>query len=153
ATLRAASDGKRAANSVADLDPGLERALAISVLCNEAELEWRDGRVVGSVGSPTESALLTAALDAGMDYRALRRQFSRVGIRRREDGDTWMATIHEARAGRRIVMIKGAPEEVLRRSTRRLDGATVEALTGETRRDVLSANGRMADRGMRVLGL
>ena len=153
AALRAASDGSRAANSAADLDPGLERALAISVLCNEAELEWRDGQVVGSVGSPTESALLAAALEAGMDYRALRRQFPRVGIRSREDGDTWMATIHEAAAGRRIVMAKGAPEEILRRSTRRLDGVTIEALTGETRRDVLSANARMADRGMRVLGL
>jgi Ca2+-transporting ATPase len=135
------------------LDPALERALAIGVLCSEAELEWRDGEVVGSIGSPTESALLRAALDAGIDYRDLRRHFPRVGIRTRDDGDNWMATIHDVAVGRRIVMVKGAPEEVLRRSKRRLTGLRTETLTGENHREVLSANARMADRGMRVLGL
>ncbi len=146
-------DGVRAQEAAPEIDPALERALAIAVLCNEAELEWHDGRVTGSIGSPTESALLVAALDAGIDYRTLRRQFPLVAIRPRDDGDNWMATTHETRDGRHIVMVKGAPEEVLRRSRRCLTGVTSEALTPKVGREVLSVNAGLADRGMRVLGL
>src|SRR5262249_3091616 len=42
------NDGGVRAHAEPDLDPALERALAIAVLCNEAELEWQDGRVTGS---------------------------------------------------------------------------------------------------------
>ena len=139
--------------SDAELDPTFERALAVAVLCNEAELEWREGQVVESIGSPTESALLLAALEAGVDYRVLRREFPLVGIRSRNDGETWMATIHRTGGDRQVVMVKGAPEEVLRRSTRYLTGLTDEPLTADGGREILSANARMADRGMRVLGL
>jgi len=137
----------------AGLDPALERALAVAILCNEAELEWHEDRVTGFTGSPTESALLVAALEAGLDYRVLRRQLPRIGLRPRDDADNWMATLHETPGGQRIVMVKGAPEEVLRRSTRWLDGFSIEPLTADSIREVLSANARMADRGMRVLGL
>lgn len=147
------SESGRATIPDTELDPTLERALAVAVLCNEAELEWREGQVVGSIGSPTESALLLAALEAGMDYRVLRRQFPLVGIRSRDGGENWMATIHQAGGGRRVVMVKGAPEEVLRRSTRWLGGLTIEPLTADIGPEILSANARMADRGMRVLGL
>ena len=147
------SESGRASIPDAELDPTLERALAVTVLCNEAELEWLDGQVVGSIGSPTESALLLAALEAGMDYRVLRRQFPLVGIRSRDGGENWMATIHHAGGDRRVVMVKGAPEEVLRRSTRWLAGLTIEPLTADIGPEILSANARMADRGMRVLGL
>jgi len=147
------SERRGVTSRASDLDPGLERALAVATLCNEAELEWDEDRVTGFNGSPTESALLVAALDAGLDYRVLRRQFPQVGLRPRDEGDNWMATIHETSGGRRIVMVKGAPEEVLRRSRRRLTGLNSEPLTADTGRDVLSANARMADRGMRVLGL
>jgi Ca2+-transporting ATPase len=151
--IESAVSGTDPAAPGAGLDPALERALGIAALCNEAELEWREGRVRPSVGSATESALLLAALEAGMDYRALRTQFPVVGMRARGDGDNWMATTHETGGGRSVTMVKGAPEEVLRRSTRWLKGVTSEPLTAKIGRDILSANARMADRGMRVLGL
>ena len=50
-------------------------------------------------------------------------------------------------------MVKGAPEEVLRRCRRWLAGLSIQALTVDIGRRTLSANARMADRGMRVLGL
>src|SRR5262252_8700974 len=148
----AVSDADPAASG-AGLDQALERALGVAALCNEAELEWREGRGRPSVGSATESALLLAALEAGMDYRTLRSQFPVVGMRARGDGDNWMATTHETGGGRCVTMVKGAPEEVLRRSRRWLTGVTSEPLTAKIGREILSANARMADRGMRVLGL
>ncbi len=135
------------------LDPTLERALAVSVLCNEAELTWNGSQVAGVDGSPTEGALLFAALEVGVDYRELRRRFPLLTVRPRGEGENWMSTIHEVGPGRRLVMVKGAPEEVLRRSAHWLEGALEEPLIPAKRREILNANARMADRGMRVLGL
>ena len=136
------------------LDPLLERALAIGALCNEAELIWGKDGVSGADGSGTEAALLLAALDAGIDYRELRRQFPLLAIRPRGDGENWMATSHGAPPdGRRLLMVKGAPEEILRRSREWLPEVIAQALLPQDRQEILAANARLADQGMRVLGL
>jgi Ca2+-transporting ATPase len=135
------------------LGPALERALGVAVLCNEAELIWKDGRAAGIDGSSTEGALLVAALELGIDYRELRPRFPLLSVRPRAEGENWMSTVHAAAPGRRLMMVKGAPEELLRRSASCLRGVLEEPLTPADRRAILTANARMADRGMRVLGL
>src|SRR5262252_7532707 len=100
-------------------DQLLARALAIGVLCNEAELAEDSDEIVGS---STEAALLTAALDFGIDCRTLRRQYPLQELRPRRNGDNWMATVHKESATERLVMVKGAPEEVLALSGAWLDG-------------------------------
>src|SRR5262249_33488125 len=129
-------------------DQLLARALAIGVLCNEAELADDSDEISGS---STEAALLTAALDFGIDCRQLRRQYPRQEPRPRRNGDNWMATVHKESATERLVMVKGAPEEVLALSASWLDGETVAPLTREARAEILAANGRIAAGGMRVL--
>jgi Ca2+-transporting ATPase len=134
-------------------DPRLDRALAVGVLCNEADLTRADDGGLTVNGSGTEGALLAAALRAGVDYRKLRERFPLVSVRPRLEGENWMATIHEVAPGRRLMMVKGAPEEVLRLSATCFDGAGQPRLAPETRQAVLEANARMANQGMRVLGL
>ena len=131
-------------------DQLLARALAIGVLCNEAELADDSDEITGT---STEAALLTAALDFGIDCRQLRRQYPLQELRPRRNGDNWMATVHKESATERLVMVKGAPEEVLALSASWLDGETVEPLTREARAEILAANGRSAAGGMRVLAL
>ncbi len=131
----------------------LRRALEIAVLCNEAELGPAvSGRSLAK-GSATELALLTAARDAELDYRAVRRQFPRRRLEPRRESQNWMGTVHEAGPRRQLVAVKGAPEAVLRLSNRLHDDLTVRPLTGEIRRTLTTANARMAQRGMRVLAL
>ena len=134
----------------AESDALLARALAIGVLCNEAELENGGAEIRGS---STEGALLTAAMDVGVDYRHARDRHPLVSIRRRADGDNWMASVHADGAAGRLVAVKGAPEQVVRLTNRWLDGTTVRPMTVDSTRDVLVANARMAARGLRVLGL
>ena len=131
-------------------DQLLARALAIGVLCNEAEIadDSEDIR-----GSSTEAALLTAALDFGIDCRGLRRQYPLQELRPRRNGENWMATVHKESATERLVAVKGAPEEVLALSTSWLDGEAVQPLTRASRAEILAANGRIAASGMRVLAL
>jgi Ca2+-transporting ATPase len=130
-------------------DLALARALSIAVLCNEAELG--DAGLPGR-GSSTETALLIAARDAGLDYREHRRRHPVLRRRQRTDGDNWMGTVH-ATAEADVVMVKGAPEEVLTRSNRWIDEGVERPLTDEVRQELRAVNDRIAARGLRVLGL
>jgi P-type Ca2+ transporter type 2C len=131
------------------VDFALARAMSIAVVCNEAEL-GPDGS--GGVGSSTETALLRAARRAGLDYRPERARLPRRAIRRREDGDNWMATVHDTPSGR-LVMVKGAPEEILARADRWIDEGVERPLDTEARRELRRLNDRIAERGLRLLGL
>src|SRR5207302_1938337 len=131
-------------------DQLLARALAIGVLCNEAEIA-EDSEDIR--GSSTEAALLTAALDFGIDCRGLRRQYPLQELRPRRNGENWMATVHKESATERLVAVKGAPEEVLTLSSSWLEGEAVQPLTHAARAEILAANGRIAASGMRVLAL
>src|SRR5262249_27355544 len=72
-------------------DPALAQALRIAVLCSEADLseDGTDGN-----GSSTETALLVAARQAGVDHRVERRRHPRRAIRHRAEGENWMGTVH-----------------------------------------------------------
>jgi len=130
-------------------DLALARALSVAVLCNEAELASDGGN---GKGSSTESALLAAARDAGLDYCAERRRHPLLRIRERTDGDNWMATVH-ATTGADLVAVKGAPEPVLARADRWIDNGVERPLTEEARQELRRINDRIAARGLRVLGL
>ncbi|HEY3066515.1 MAG TPA: cation-transporting P-type ATPase [Methylomirabilota bacterium] len=132
-----------------EADPALARALAIAMLCNEAEIGNGSAEIKGS---STEGALLVAAARAGFDYRAFRARHPLVTLRPRAEGDNWMATVH-GDGGHRLMTVKGAPEEVLDRATSRLDGGHTVTLTPETKQSIRELNARVAARGMRVLGL
>jgi Ca2+-transporting ATPase len=63
-----------------------------------------------------------------------------------------MGSMH-ALDGRRLVAVKGAPEEVLRNSARWLAAGGEAPLDGAARRRILGVNDQMAAAGLRVLGL
>jgi Ca2+-transporting ATPase len=130
-------------------DAALARALSIAVLCNEADL-GADGAAAS--GSSTEAALLIAARDAGLDHREQRRRHPVRTIRRRHEGDNWMGTVH-AGPERDVVMVKGAPEHVLLRADRWVEDGIERPLTPAAREELLRLNDRIAERGLRVLGL
>jgi P-type Ca2+ transporter type 2C len=136
-----------------DTDPRLARAILVAVLCNEAELAGAaDAPQIR--GSATEGALLEAARRHGLDYREVRNAFPLAAVRPRAEGQNWMATRHRNADGHELVAVKGAPEEVLQRSTQLLgSNGSPRRLTPKLRREILSANARMADQAMRVLGL
>ncbi len=131
------------------IDQDLMRALAIGALCNEADLA---NGGLDIQGSSTEGALLRAAVQAGLDYRALRQRYPLLAVRPRNDGDSWMATVH-ADGPQWLVAVKGAPEQVLQQASRQLVAGVEHPMTEDARREILDANARIAARGMRVLGL
>jgi P-type Ca2+ transporter type 2C len=134
------------------IDSPLTRTLTVAVLCNEATVAVDSFGVITTSGSPTEAALVMAARSGSIDAFSLRQQHPLLAMSQRADGRNWMGSMHPV-SDHRLVAVKGAPEEVLRRSTRWLTDNGDEGLDGAARRRILAANDRLADEGMRVLGL
>ncbi|WP_298831932.1 HAD-IC family P-type ATPase [uncultured Piscinibacter sp.] len=97
-------------------DAALRELLAAAALCNDAELlPPEDERAAWTVlGDPTEGALLVLAAKAGIDLAGLRRAAPREAELPFDSDTKLMATRHRLADAPRRVMIKGAPEAVLR---------------------------------------
>ncbi|NNK97095.1 MAG: cation-transporting P-type ATPase [Desulfobacterales bacterium] len=94
----------------------LELARA-GLLCNDGSISEKDGN--WSVqGDPTDGALITLALKAGLNSQKLNVELPRIDVIPFESEHKFMATLHQDSAGRSIVYLKGAPERVLDMCTR-----------------------------------
>lgn len=101
----------------ADLaDPVLRELLLAAALCNDAELLPPDGERAGwsVLGDPTEGALLVLARKAGIDPAAVRLELPRECELPFDADSKLMATCHRLADAPQRVMVKGAPEAVLR---------------------------------------
>jgi Ca2+-transporting ATPase len=120
------------------------RALLLAgVLCNDAALQAKDGRWE-LAGDPTEGALVVASEKAGLRVEEARARFRRVDAIPFESEHQFMATLHADGEGSRHIVLKGAPEVVLRRCALG-DGGSPEAVAAEVE--------RLASGGMRVLAV
>ena len=124
--------------------------LKAGVLCNNASLGH--GPQAQAVGDPLEVALLEAGAKAGLDRDSLAEHYSE---RREEPFDSvvkMMATFHET-DGRYLVMVKGAPEAVLKASSRLQNGRNTRRMIDEDRKRWSEQNLHMAEQGLRVLAI
>ncbi|MGB6905835.1 MAG: HAD-IC family P-type ATPase, partial [Methyloceanibacter sp.] len=96
----------------ADGGADLTEALRAAALCNDAVLNEREG-VWGIDGDPTEGALLTAALKAGLDLREEAKERPRTDEIPFEARHRFMATLHHDHFGNGFIYVKGAPERLL----------------------------------------
>ncbi|MDP1535848.1 MAG: cation-transporting P-type ATPase [Burkholderiales bacterium] len=93
-------------------DSALAEIARAALLCNDATLREQEG-VWQMDGDPTEGALLTLALKAGLDAAAESKALPRTDFIPFESEHRFMATLHHDHAGHGFVYIKGAPERVL----------------------------------------
>ena len=117
--------------------------LRAAALCNDANVE-KAGAGFAVTGDPTEAALVVAAGKAGLQAQALRGAAPRLDVLPFESEHRYMATLHRWTDGSRRILLKGAPEAVLRRCA---FPAAVDA------RAVLEEVEVRARRGMRVLAV
>ena len=129
-------------------DKHRREALTICALCNDTVLSL-NGK---TAGDPTETALVDAALADGLDKNALERELPRAAELPFDSERKLMSTVHPlpGQPGRFRVMVKGASDVLLSRSTHILAGSAVP-LTAALDRDVESANAAMAEQALRVL--
>jgi len=125
-----------------------------AVLCNDASIrETGKGRWL-AVGSPTESALVTAAVKLGLDYDFLRRQNQRLAEEPFSSERKQMTVLVSSGGGGAVIHSKGAPEVILGRCTMIAgNGGLARPMTGEERQDFLEAAAGMARRALRPLAV
>ncbi|MCL6609884.1 MAG: HAD-IC family P-type ATPase, partial [Geminicoccaceae bacterium] len=131
--------------------PAAADLLAVASLCSEVELDG-DGPGPTLEGSPTETALVRLALEAGLDVRGLRAARPRIRLVPRSEERPWMASIHRLPGGRCLLAVKGSPAAVLERCGAVRERDRLVPLDPERRRRALAMNESMAAEGLRVLG-
>ena len=127
---------------------GKELALVIGALCSDATLN-PDG---SCAGDPTETAIVLAAQEQGFDKNQLEREFPRVAELPFDSTRKRMTTVHPKSGGGYRIMVKGAADVLLARSTHILRQG-VQPLNADARTQVEDANTQMANQALRVLGL
>jgi len=131
--------------------PELLRLSEIISLCSEATCEAVESGT-RLRGSATETALLQAALDNGVDIIELRDTWPVQKVRGRSAGRNLMSTVHANANGEHLLAMKGSPVEVLALCNRRWSNGQVIDLTPEDRLVLEGHNERMAGAALRVLG-
>ncbi len=133
--------------------PAMREVLLSGLLCNDTALNQSDGRYEVA-GDPTEAALLTSAAKAGLAVGDA--ALPRLDAIPFESAYQYMATLHDAGGGRRVVYVKGAVEKVLERCSSAVGAggepasldaagvhAEVEALAAEGLRVLAFARGEL----------
>ena len=142
-------EGNGDARAAVDRNPVMGLLGRTLAACSTAEL-----RVTGkSRGEATEIGLLEAARALGVDVDATRRDHDRRRLYRFDPKLRLMSTVDERRDGGLTVHAKGAPEEVLARSTQIGGAENHVPLTDGDRARVLSVLERYAVQGLRVLAV
>ena len=92
--------------------PLLREVAQAALLCNDASVTEEDGQWQMQ-GDPTEGALVTLALKAGLEHDYYLSQYPRTDAIPFESQHRFMATLHHDHAGHGFIYLKGAPERVL----------------------------------------
>lgn len=98
----------------------LQRLLEVGMLCNDSAVTQSRNEQTGvtkwaTTGDPTELALLTAGMKAGMEAKVLQKTKPRVGGIPFESDHKFMATVHRAPdAPVYTMMVKGATDRLLK---------------------------------------
>lgn len=86
--------------------------LRAGLLCNDAALRESEGTWL-IAGDPTEGALITLAMKAGLDPVFEHESLPRTDLIPFESEHRFMATLHHDHAGHAFIFVKGAVEQVL----------------------------------------
>src|SRR4051812_8493797 len=135
-------------NNPMDLSPYLlPMALASDATVKRGEL----------VGDPTEGALVVLAAKGGVDPVTVREQYPRLAEVPFDAAYKFMATFHQMKDedGREIIrcMVKGAPDQLLGRSSYGLDAHQQPVGIGFVRTELEAANERLGEQGLRVMAV
>lgn len=122
-----------------------ELLLKIGALCNDAKI------TNGTIGDPTEVALLIGAAKAGLEKQTLERDFKRIDEIPFESERKIMSTIHLA-GKKKIMYTKGAPEKIVGICTKIWLNGKIKKLTSNDKKKILEVNNAFADSALRVLG-
>lgn len=138
--------------------------LLLAALCNDAHLAFeKAGAPPTLIGEPTETALLLAAEHSGIPCQSLAQELPRITEFAFDSDRKRMTTLHASSASDYplppclrapvIAAVKGSPDDLLALATHVLDHGRITPLQDQDRQHFLAVNARLAEEGIRVLGV
>jgi magnesium-transporting ATPase (P-type) len=131
-------------------EPVLSLVGRVSLLCNDAHLFLEQGSWKVE-GDPTEGALLPFAIKVGLNLEAEQAAFPRIDAIPFESEHKFMATLNKSADGKKVLLVKGAPEVILNHCDRQQTASSRPAALD--REYFTEAADRLAAQGERVLAL
>jgi Ca2+-transporting ATPase len=127
--------------------------LKMSLLCGDAVLENPEAELEEQkiIGDPTETALLSAALQNGIPYQPIHRQQPRLQEISFDSKNKYMATLNRLDAEHDVIYVKGAPEKIFGMMSQIRMNSGKESVS-EARLKLLKAKyEKLTNQGLRVL--
>lgn len=123
--------------------------MTIASLCNDANLV-REGDVYSIIGDPTEGAMLTFSEKWGLVQEELNEKYPRLDEIPFDSARKMMSTFHNYE-GNFYSMTKGAPDIMIKHSTKILINGQVVDFTDELKEKSLNENKQLASQALRVI--
>lgn len=142
------TDGRK----IGELDEGIELAVRVAALCNDAHVDRGDGKEV-VIGDPTEAALIVLAEKAGLPPTALKQKYPRVREIPFDVEAKRMVTVHRGPDNQLVAYVKGATGSVLDLCKYELGAEGILPLSDEARERWVEQNRSFARGALRVLAL
>ena len=130
----------------------MNRLLEVVSLCSEVQLPGEPG-IEGLSGSPTECALVEAAIHAGHDVAALRLRMPLLNMLHRSEERLYMCSTHLQEGEQFFLAVKGSPMEVMDLCSHYQVGDEQKPIDKRIRKRVQLQNDEMAGDALRVLGV
>lgn len=132
-------------------DNELNLMILNSVLCNDAELEQNKGKYA-IYGDPLEGSLLTLAAKVNNvkyidETRKKHQRADEIGF---DSNRKCMSTIHNI-DGKRMLLIKGAPEVLLKKSSKISKNGKIVQLSEKEKIEIHEINNRLTSEALRTL--
>lgn len=142
-------DGEKESNVTSD--SGLEMALNIAVLCNNATLhKHKDSWAI--TGDPTEAALLVAAHKTGCKKESLEQMHDFVWEKPFDAQHKTMSVLR-VHDGQGVLFVKGAPDIVLTQSSFLQNNNAIAHLSPQDIKNIESAMHELAGQGLRLIAV
>lgn len=114
---------------------------------NEINQQWE------IVGDPTEGALVVAAAKAGFYKEEIEAEYPRIRELLFDSERKRMSTIHKMSEGNELLVVKGAPEQIVERCHIYNDNGKELPLSHTVRENILLKNKQLASDALRVLAV
>ncbi|MEK7812760.1 MAG: HAD-IC family P-type ATPase, partial [Candidatus Desantisbacteria bacterium] len=149
------SNGKTAVSSDEFDADNLHLFSTIGMLCSTARLlaPGTNEKYWNVSGDPTEGALLSFAIKAGLDIDKTKEMFPLIKRFPFESVRKRMSSLHQISPDRVRAFVKGSPYEVLNLSTSIVQGDKTIPLSDEYRQQIIASLNTFAENGLRVLAL
>ncbi|MCK4554588.1 HAD-IC family P-type ATPase, partial [Candidatus Parcubacteria bacterium] len=130
-------------------------ALQTAMMCNNAVIENPDDELADwrIIGAPTEAALLSAAIQSGLDREQLLEIEPRADELQFTSENKFMITLHKRKRGSYVLYEKGAPEKLLDKATKFYHQGKIFKLSRQEREKLDKTYEKLTNKGLRVVAV